>query len=146
MTGLADRFNGKWEPITESGCWVWKDHLMHKGYGVISINGKPKRAHRVSYELHKGEITNNLHVLHKCDVRCCVNPDHLFLGTNADNMRDRDAKGRAAKGVSHGLAKLSTEDVNAIRCDNRTQQEIASEYNVSRGHISDIKLYKKRII
>ena len=95
---LRERFERKFMPEPISGCWIWTGSLnkRHNGYGQIRIgDGKPLLAHRASYELHIGTIPDGMCVLHKCDVPCCVNPNHLFLGTHADNMRDCHSKGRA---------------------------------------------------
>lgn len=91
---IAEKLNSKYEPVPESGCWLWTDHLDKDGYGLVRDGKKMKRPHRVSYEIKHGPIQNGLYVLHRCDVRCCVNPDHLFLGTQEDNVRDMIAKGR----------------------------------------------------
>lgn len=80
--------------IDAKGCWLWTKGRMPFGYGAIVVNGKTKLAHRVSYEAHVGPIPSGLCVLHRCDVPPCVNPEHLFLGTQLDNMRDKIAKGR----------------------------------------------------
>ena len=88
-----DRF---WRKVDKSGeCWLWQGATycrMH--YGCLGIGGRTTRAHRFSWELHNGPIPDGLCVLHRCDVPRCVNPDHLFLGTKLDNMKDRTAKGR----------------------------------------------------
>ena len=99
-------------------------------------------AHRVSYELHIGPISHGLHCLHKCDNPACVNPAHLFLGTNADNMRDRDAKGRVCRGEDHADAKLTEKQVLAIRADNRPQRMIAEGYSISLTAVNQIKKRK----
>lgn len=78
-----------------SGCWLWTGNTNHKGYGQIGLGANKMLAtHRVAYEALVGPIASGLHVMHSCDVRCCCNPAHLSLGTNADNARDRWLKGR----------------------------------------------------
>lgn len=77
-----------------SGCWLWRGASVPRGYGVIYFNGRQTYTHRVSYELHVGPIPDGLFVLHRCDVPACVNPDHLFIGSAADNVADMMAKGR----------------------------------------------------
>lgn len=80
-----------------SGCWLWKSTITIHGYGLHNYKRKRMAAHRVSWILHNGEIPQGLFVLHKCDVRSCVNPAHLFLGTQSDNMQDCIKKGRFVK-------------------------------------------------
>lgn len=84
--------------VSSSGCWLWLGRLNHKGYGVVRFRGKTWQAHRAMYADRVGAIPDGLFVLHRCDVRACVNPEHLFTGTNQDNMRDMVTKGRQAKG------------------------------------------------
>lgn len=94
---LKDRFENMYESITESGCWIWKGFCDSRyGYGYIRNEGSTKRlyAHRVSYELYNGPIPEGLCICHKCDIRECVNPNHLFLGTITDNNRDMCKKKR----------------------------------------------------
>jgi hypothetical protein len=81
-------------PIPESGCWIWEGTTNSQGYGSITIKGKEKKAHRVSWELFNGPIPKGLLVLHKCDTPACINPHHLFLGTHRDNIQDCIKKGR----------------------------------------------------
>lgn len=86
-----------YERITESGCWIWIGATTSKGYGMVRRCGVEIKAHRYSWEIHKGAIENGLFVLHRCDVKCCVNPNHLFLGTNADNIKDAANKGKMSR-------------------------------------------------
>src|ERR1700756_2891954 len=93
---VEDRF---WAKVAKGpGCWEWQGKRHYKGYGHFTVRGQGRRrtlkAHRVSWELANGPIPEGLHVLHSCDNPPCVNPDHLFLGTDMDNVHDRDAKGR----------------------------------------------------
>lgn len=92
---LLYRFNKKYMPEPNTGCWIWTASSNSKGYGRIGIGTSTSRmAHRVSYLLFKGEIPIGLLVCHSCDVPSCVNPDHLFLGTNKDNMNDMVKRNR----------------------------------------------------
>ena len=90
---LLARFDAQHIPEPNSGCWLWIGS-QRRGYGLIWDAGKQWLAHRVSWVIHSGAIPDGMHVLHKCDTPPCVNPQHLFLGTHAQNMADRDRKGR----------------------------------------------------
>jgi len=137
-----ERFYNKVNKQAENGCWTWTASCFHRGYGQFKLGGTMKSAHRVSWMFEHGPIPAGLHVLHRCDNRRCVNPDHLWLGTHADNMRDKAEKGRAA-GESHPNAKLTEADVHAIRADKRSQRAIAAEYGVSISQIGFIKNRKR---
>lgn len=84
--------------IAESGCWEWQRCLNKAGYGIINYKQKNYLAHRFSWMMKNGDIKNRLHVLHKCDNRSCVNPDHLFLGDQSKNNKDCASKGRHRNG------------------------------------------------
>ena len=119
----------------DKGCWLYTKILM-KGYGHININGIKVPAHRISYELHNGEIPHGLYICHKCDVRNCVNPHHLFPGTHLDNMQDKVHKGRASK-------KLTDNCVIAIKqriANGESDLSISQDYDVNRQTINKIKL------
>ncbi len=88
------RFIGKVSKTGADGCWVWMANTFRNGYGGFTLNGKHTLAHRASWVIFNGEIPTGLQVLHKCDNSLCVNPDHLFLGTAADNIYDMVSKGR----------------------------------------------------
>lgn len=117
------------------GCWLWTATKNEDGYGQFKLDGQMRRAHKVSYELFVGPIPEGLDVLHKCDNRGCVNPNHLEVGTHGDNMRQMAERGRSAKGEGHGSAKLTEDQVLEIRgryaAGGVSQRALAAEYGVS---------------
>lgn len=142
ITPIAERFSEKWIPEPNSGCWLWTGAVSRSGYGIVMRGRKSEgqiRAHRASWKIYRGEIPVGMFVCHKCDVRSCVNPDHLWLGQHADNMADRNAKGRAARGERGGNAKLTDAQTIAIRNDQRTQMAIAAAFGISQSRVSQIK-------
>ena len=139
-----ERFEEKWMPEPFSGCWLWllSVHGNNK-YGHAVWNGRHTEAHRLSWTLHRGEIPEGLRVLHKCDTPTCVNPDHLFLGTQKDNITDMIKKGRKiiARGSRHGNAKLNetdVEEIRSIRANGMSSQEIATRFSVSQRTVQHI--------
>ena len=127
-------------PEPNSGCWLWLAYTDRKGYGTIWFNGKTIKAHRLSWILHNGPVPDGLHVLHKCDIPCCTNPVHLFLGTNQDNVDDMVKKGRH-KSVGHPQ-KLSSDKALEIRSlyksESVSHNELAGIFGVHRSTISRI--------
>lgn len=99
--------------INANGCWIWQKCIGKNGYGNLRHRKKTYTLHRLSYSLIVGEIPKNMHVLHKCDVRSCCNPDHLFLGTNLDNIRDSVNKNRR-KGISRVRPKMKYKPMSEI--------------------------------
>lgn len=131
------------------GCWLWDGSKNHKGYGTFSMGkdgmDRTVLAHRFAWESENGPIPDGMCVLHRCDNPSCVRPDHLFIGTDADNAVDRDSKGRGGgkkrRGVSNGRTHLTDDDVAAIRRRFRSgefQRVIAASFGVAQTTISRI--------
>lgn len=129
MKELFDRYVS---PEPTSGCWLWTGNAQKQGYGRFYTDDHKhvRLAHRVSYELHIGSIPEGMVICHKCDNTSCVNPDHLFVGTRADNNRDKCEKGRQSTKESHGKAKLTVADVKDIKSNKMSQRENAKKYGV----------------
>ena len=132
--------------IGKDSCWNWTGVKIKKDYGHIKMDGKMILTHRFSWTIHFGKIPEDLCVLHTCDNPPCVNPNHLFLGTIADNNKDRDDKNRQAKlkGENHGMAKLTWDKVKEIRNlkNQLSQRKIAKMFNIHRGTVSKIHTNK----
>jgi hypothetical protein len=167
---ISNRF---WSKVNKNGsaplhypalgqCWEWTGSKIPGGYGTLRISRElgAKLAHRISYLLNIGDIAHNesyhgICVLHKCDNPGCVNPEHLFLGTNQDNMddmviknRQNKAKGyangmltrpeRRPRGELHGLAKFTEEDVLYIRSSSLSRVDLSKKFNVNKSTIERI--------
>lgn len=145
---ILQRFEEKYIPEPNSGCWLWIGTLDYFGYGVLHVKRKNIKAHRVSYALHKGPTIKGLEIQHSCDVRCCVNPDHLSQDTHAKNMRSSALRKRHPnrKGEKAYWAKLTAENVLAIRATTLIkrgdQTNLAKKYGVTHNTIRMIKDFK----
>jgi hypothetical protein len=123
------------------GCWIWTGKVRKNGYGAIQINGRGGYAHRFSWELHFGAIPKGHSVCHTCDNPACVRPDHLFVGTTADNNSDMWRKDRGRHGEHHPCSKLTAEDVREIRrlvAAGVRRSEIADRFGITRNHLVKI--------
>jgi hypothetical protein len=151
---LADRFWAKVDRRGPGECWLWTGSVNPKGYGSIRVGSRTDgtrstvSVHRLAYQLANGGIPegegyHGICVLHQCDTPRCCNPNHLFLGTQADNVADRETKGRghwvASKGEAHGRSKLSARDVLVIRAESTrgvAGRTLAGRHGVSTALVS----------
>ena len=124
-------------------CWEWQSTIKKDGYGSFHFNGRQEQAHRVSYILNTGEIPEGMKILHKCDNRKCVNPDHLFIGTLVDNVKDMDSKQR--RGTRSKLTYDDVEQIKKLLADRYSQVVIGKMFGVCQNVISKIKLKKTRL-
>lgn len=136
----------------EGSCRTWIGSKWKKGYGRLQIGASNKEpiyrgqkhwpVHRLSYLLFRGSIPDGMQVCHSCDNRACINPEHLWLGTNVDNHKDKAKKGRSARGGSHPMAKLNEKQVSDIRLwyksGKYTRDNLTSIFPVSRSMINKI--------
>lgn len=124
------------------GCWYWTGTLATNQIGILTprflFKGRNSTAYRVSFELFKGGIPAGLFVCHHCDNRLCVNPDHLFIGTNRDNLDDMLRKGRSKKGERCGMSKLTDEQVIEIRSLQLSTRAIGRKYNIHQTTVCSI--------
>lgn len=139
MTTPEIRF---WNKVTKSSaCWTWTGSLGGSRYGVFKLNGKLIKAHRASWVFSGKTIPDGMKVLHRCDNPVCVNPDHLFIGTQRDNILDMENKGRGRhpSGANHSKAKLSEESVEFIRNSKIPMADLARQFGVARQSVFKIK-------
>lgn len=154
---LADRFwakvnkEGPVHPVLGTKCWVWTGATTPGGYGKLRVGSQSDGSRRVevtsraSWEIHFGPIPEGTSVLHCCDVRLCVRPDHLFLGDQLDNVQDMISKGRHIHGARQHAARFSDSVVREILemlGRGYSQNEVAAQYGTSQSHISQIHLGK----
>lgn len=135
-----------WKRVDVKGpddCWLWKGSVQVKtGYGKYRLNGQHTSSHRIAYFLAFGEIPDGINICHRCDVRLCCNPGHLFAGTHQDNMTDMVSKSRQYRpptGGAHHNAKLTDEQIRKVKgltAMGFSQRKIASLFNVTRGVVA----------
>lgn len=144
---LQERFDAKWTPEPNTGCWLWIGVVSGR-YGRMKFNGRMTQATHISLDLNGVQVNSGMHVCHRCDTPICVNPAHLFCGSQIDNMMDRSAKHRTARGTKNGSAKANDEMVKMIlqkRALGVTQLELAKETRLGLstvGHISIGRTWK----
>ena len=119
---------------TQGGCREWQGGRHYKGYGILNLEGVTEKAHRVAYMVANGAIPEGMHVLHRCDNRICVNADHLFLGTNEENIADKVAKDRASK----RLTRESAQEIRKMVQSGMTHERIAQMFDVAQSTVSRI--------
>ena len=137
LSSARIRFEQKIERVTESGCWVWMAAGHPTGYGRFGLKNAVDFAHRASWKLFIGAVPKGMYVCHRCDVRLCVNPAHLFIGSAKDNMQDAAQKGRTrippasyASDDTHQMAKLTNTQVRCIRSSQLSNIQLAQQFNV----------------
>lgn len=136
------RFLAKVKTV-ESGCHEWQSNFNRQGYGKFWSDGRTDLAHRVGYRLFKSEISAGLCVLHRCDNPKCVNTEHLFLGTKADNVRDMDQKKR--RGSKSQFSQVDIAEIKRLLAERHSQAYVASLFGVHQTAISRISLGQTRL-
>ena len=137
---IAQRLEQGSMPVTECGCIVWLGYVSKYGYGTLTVDKAPKRVHRLAWEEKNGPIPDGMLVCHICDIRSCINTDHLFLGTAQDNCDDKIAKNRQVISCGEDRAiKLTWELATEIKKATGNQSSIANEFGIDQALVSRIK-------
>jgi hypothetical protein len=144
---MAMKENIHYKINNKTGCHEWLRATLGRGYGQLWYKGEKYLAHRLSYKINKGDI-GDYHVLHTCDNPKCINPDHLWLGTNTDNMNDKIKKGRVVKGENHPQAKLTDRQIKTLKSLYSTgeffQKDLGIIFGIVQSQVSALINNKKR--
>ena len=127
-------------------CWPWQGAPNEDGYGQFRLAGVNMGAHRASWIIHNGPVPGDLWALHRCNVRICINPDHLYLGDNDANVRDRGGAGHHLQGERHPMVKLTDVQCAEIRMSDATGRALARQYCMSESQISNIRRGAQRAV
>jgi hypothetical protein len=134
-----DRFERKFVRGPTTDCWLWNAAVNKGGYGIFLFGGRNITAHRAAYKIYVALVPDDLFVCHRCDNRRCVNPNHLFLGSATENMTDRDAKGRQAKGSDFKRSKLNQAAIVEIHQSRLPDTVLARKFGVTKGAINHVR-------
>lgn len=125
-------------------CWLWQGKTDKDGYGTLKDGAKLLRAHRISFEFHKGPIPDGHLIRHSCHTPGCVNPRHLSAGTHLDNMQDKVLAGRVPRNEAHANCKFSNEVVAAVRVATGKRKDIAKQFGMSESQVTNVRLGRQR--
>jgi hypothetical protein len=148
MPIIRERLLNKCEIATKDECWIWTGAKSTQGYGLLRVDGKLRKSHRLSHIEFIGPIPKGMMICHKCDVPACINPGHLYAGTAKDNMQDRKqrtgySQSADLSGENNGNSKLSESEVIAIRNATGYQKHIAVQFGVNQSTVCRIKSGKR---